>query len=145
MGAEFAILSKELNDLTFAFEEKQRELDVLRVQAGKDAHMLSIELCSAQKETNILVLEVKKYEGLHRFMDLERDLIMKAQADARGLNPAISSQDIEQAEYRQQELEGQIMEITEAWQQKLREVREEAEQHLNQTEIKEFQTRIAIL
>jgi len=31
MGAEFAILSKELNDLTFAFEEKQRELDVLRI------------------------------------------------------------------------------------------------------------------
>jgi len=39
-------------------------------------------------------------------MDLERDLILKAQSDAKGLNPAISSQDIEQAEYRQQELEG---------------------------------------
>ena len=88
-----------------AFESKQRELDELRVQAGDDARRLSIELCQAQKETNVLVLEVKKYEGLHKFMDLERDLIMKAQADARRMNPAISSMDVEEAEQRQEELE----------------------------------------
>ena len=28
IGADFAILQKELNDLTFALDEKQRELDV---------------------------------------------------------------------------------------------------------------------
>ena len=44
----------------------------------------------------MLFLEVKKFEGLHRFMDLERDLIMKAQKDAEGLNPAVSPLDVEQ-------------------------------------------------
>lgn len=46
------------------------------------------------------MLEVKKYEGLHKFMDLERELIMQAQKDAFGLNPAISAQDIQEAEMR---------------------------------------------
>lgn len=45
-------------------------------------------------------------------MDLERDLILKAQEDAKNLNPAISSQDIEEAEERQQQLEEHIGEIT---------------------------------
>ena len=61
---------------------------------------MAVELGKAQAETNVLVLEVKKFEGLHKFMDLERDLILKAQADAKGLNPAVTSQDIEQAEAR---------------------------------------------
>ena len=78
LGADLQRSQADLNDLNQAFESKRRELDSLRVQAGDDARRLSIELCQAQKETNVLVLEVKKYEGLHRFMDLERDLIMKA-------------------------------------------------------------------
>ncbi len=78
-------------------------------------------------------------------MDLERDLIMKAQKDAAGMNPAITALDIEQAESRQQELQGQIEVISEKWQKKLGKVREQAEEVLNQTELKEFQTRIAIL
>ena len=61
---------------------------------------MAVELGKAQAETNVLVLEVKKFEGLHKFMDLERDLILKAQADAKGLNPAVTSQDIEEAEAR---------------------------------------------
>jgi len=101
IGTDFAQLDKELKDLTFAFENKQRELDELRVQAGDDARKLSVELCSAQQQTNLMILEVKKYEGLHKFMDLERDLIMKAQKDAAGMNPAITALDIEQAESRQ--------------------------------------------
>ena len=145
IGADFAQLDKELKELTFAFENKQRELDELRVQAGDDARKLSVELCSAQQQTNLMILEVKKYEGLHKFMDLERDLIMKAQKDAAGMNPAITALDIEQAESRQQELQGQIEVISEKWQKKLGKVREQAEEVLNQTELKEFQTRIAIL
>lgn len=52
----------------------------------------------------MLVLQVKKYEGLHKFMDLERDLILKAQQDARSINPGISVQDIEEAEAQHREL-----------------------------------------
>jgi len=45
LGGDFQILSKELGDLTHAFEGKQLELDNLRVQAGDDARKLSVELC----------------------------------------------------------------------------------------------------
>lgn len=117
----------------------------MRQQAGDDARRLSVELCAAQKETNVLVLEVKKYEGLHRFMDLERGLITKAIADAKGLNPGISSQDIEEAENRQAELEGQIRIITSEWDSHLRQVRDQVEQTMSETEVKEFQTRISRL
>jgi len=48
LGAEYAQLEKELGDLTGAFEQKQRELDELRVQAGDDARKLAIELSQAQ-------------------------------------------------------------------------------------------------
>lgn len=105
LGAEYSQLENELKELTDAFEGKQRELDDLRVKAGDDARKLAIELSQAQQTTNVLFLEVKKFEGLHRFMDLERDLIMKAQKDAEGLNPAVSALDVEQAEARQRELE----------------------------------------
>ena len=43
---------------------------------------MAVSLGKAQSETNVLILELKKYEGLAKFMDLERDLILKAQADA---------------------------------------------------------------
>lgn len=78
LRTEYNGLAGELRNLEDAFENKQSELDDLRKQAGDDARKLSVELCQAQKETNILVLEVKKYEGLHKFMDLERELILQA-------------------------------------------------------------------
>ena len=46
---------------------------------------------------------------------------------------------------RQEELEGEIHQITREWEEKLLEVREESERTLNQNELKEFQTRIAQL
>lgn len=127
LGTEYNQLDTELRTLTDAFDNKQRELDELRIQAGNDARKLAIELSQAQQTTNVLVLEVKKYEGLHRFMDLERDLIMKAQKDSEGVNPAVSSLDVEQAENRQKELEAQIAQISTEWQEKLAEVRSVAE------------------
>ena len=106
---------------------------------------MAVELGKAQSETNVLILELKKYEGLAKFMDLERDLILKAQSDAQGLNPAITSQDIDDAEARQQVLEEEIAAMTQEWQEKLTGVRDQAEKVLNEVEIKEFQTRIAVL
>ena len=100
--------------MTKAFDDKQRELDDTRIQAGNDARKLGVELSQAQQTTNVLILEVKKYEGLHKFMDMERDLIMKAVKDAGGENPAYNF-DVNVAEARQQELEAQIMDITQSW------------------------------
>ena len=99
---------------------------------------MAVELGKAQSETNVLILELKKYEGLAKFMDLERDLILKAQADAKGMNPAITSQDIEEAEERREMLENEIAAMTQEWQEKLSSVRDEAEKVLNEVEIKEF-------
>ena len=78
LGADYQTLEKELNALTYAFDEKQRELDKLRTQAGEDARKMAVSLGKAQSETNVLILELKKYERLAKFMDLERDLILKA-------------------------------------------------------------------
>ena len=145
LGSNYNNLEKELNTLTYNFDQKQNELDKLRTQAGEDARKLAVELGKAQSETNVLILELKKYEGLAKFMDLERDLILKAQADAKGMNPAITSQDIEEAEERREMLENEIAAMTQEWQEKLSSVRDEAEKVLNEVEIKEFQTRIAVL
>ena len=145
LGSNYNTLEKELNTLTYNFDQKQNELDKLRTQAGEDARKLAVELGKAQSETNVLILELKKYEGLAKFMDLERDLILKAQADAKGMNPAITSQDIEEAEERREMLENEIAAMTQEWQEKLSSVRDEAEKVLNEVEIKEFQTRIAVL
>ena len=99
---------------------------------------MAVELGKAQSETNVLILELKKYEGLAKFMDLERDLILKAQQDAAGMNPAITSQDIEEAENKQEYLENEIATMTQDWQDKLTQVRDQAEKVLNEVEIKEF-------
>ena len=127
-----------MNSLTYAFDQKQNELDKLRTQAGDDARKMAVELGKAQSETNVLILELKKYEGLAKFMDLERDLILKAQQDAAGMNPAITSQDIEEAENKQEYLENEIATMTQDWQDKLTQVRDQAEKVLNEVEIKEF-------
>ena len=76
---EYNNLNGELKQLTFAFEERQRELDQLRKQAGDDAHNTAVALGKAEAETTVLILEIKKYEGLHKFMEMERDLILRAQ------------------------------------------------------------------
>ena len=47
LRAEYNELEGKLRDLTNAFEEKQKQLDDLRVQAGIDARKLSTELCAA--------------------------------------------------------------------------------------------------
>ena len=78
-------------------------------------------------------------------MDLERDLIKKAQSDAEGINPAITSQNIDAAVERQRDLEDQIEMIAQDWDNKLMEVRTHAEEYLNEIELKEFQTRILVL
>ena len=52
---------------------------------------------------------------------------------------------MQEAEQRQEELEGEIHQITREWEEKLLEVREESERTLNANELKEFQTRIAQL
>lgn len=63
----------------------------MRDKAGSDAKTLAIELSKAQSESNVLILELKKFEGLAKFMDLERDLILKAQMEAKGVDPVLSA------------------------------------------------------
>ena len=54
-----------------------------------------LELGRAQSESNVLLLELKKYEGMHKFMDREREMILQAQQDAEGFDPAISTQNVD--------------------------------------------------
>ena len=78
-------------------------------------------------------------------MDMERNMIMQAQDDSKGKNPGISAQEMEEAQERSRELNGKIENITDEWHDKLVEVRDQCERVLNETEVREFQTRIAKL
>ena len=78
-------------------------------------------------------------------MDLERDMILQAQQDAEGFDPAVSTQNVSASEARRQMLEEEISEMQQEWHEKLTEVRQSAASELNEVEIREFQTRINIL
>ncbi len=78
-------------------------------------------------------------------MDLERDMILQAQQDAEGFDPAVSTQNVSASEARRQMLEEEISEMQQEWHEKLTEVRQQAASELNEVEIREFQTRINIL
>lgn len=94
--------------LEYDFDLKQKQLDDLREKASNDARKFAMELGKAQSESNVLLLELKKYEGLHKFMDLERDMILQAQQDAEGIDPAISTQNVAASETRRRQLEDEI-------------------------------------
>jgi len=72
-------------------KNKQTELDQLRLNASEESRRLSVELGKAQTESNLLIMELKKYEGLVSYMELEKDLITQAMEDARGVDPALAS------------------------------------------------------
>ena len=59
-------------------------------------------------------------------MDLEREIILQAQQDAEGFDPAISTQRVARSESRKNRLEQEIAEMQQMWQEKLAEVREES-------------------
>ena len=59
-----------------SYKNKQIELDQIRVRASDESRELEIELGKVQSETNVLIMELKKYEGLAGFMQLEKDLIL---------------------------------------------------------------------
>lgn len=78
-------------------------------------------------------------------MDLEREMILQAQQDAEGFDPAISTQSVARSESRKDRLEQEIAEMQQIWQEKLAEVREESQESLNELEMREFKTRIGVL
>jgi len=88
-----------------SYKAKQAELDQLRTKASDDSKTLAVELAKAQNETNLLIMELKKYEGLVAFMGLEKDLIFKAMEDAKGIDPGLAARGIEMAESRMAALE----------------------------------------
>lgn len=65
-----------LDNLMTSYKNKQVELDQIRVRASDESRQLEIELGKVQSETNVLIMELKKYEGLAGFMQLEKDLIL---------------------------------------------------------------------
>lgn len=56
-------------------------------------------------------------------MDLERDMILQAQQDAEGIDPAISTQNVATSESRRRQLEDEIERMQHLWQEKLADVR----------------------
>lgn len=83
-----------------SYKNKQVELDQIRVRASDESRQLEIELGKVQSETNVLIMELKKYEGLAGFMQLEKDLILQAMEDAKGIDPGLAARGVEKSELR---------------------------------------------
>jgi hypothetical protein len=49
-------------------------------------------------------MELKKYEGLAGFMQLEKDLILQAMEDAKGIDPGLAARGVEKAEARRNQI-----------------------------------------
>ena len=77
----------------------------MRSKASEDARNLALELSKAQSETNMLIMELKKYEGLVGFMGMEKDMIRKAMEDAEGVDPALAARGLDAAESRMDAIE----------------------------------------
>ncbi len=145
MGKEFGTQKAALDKLMASYRAKQTELDQLRAKASDDSRALAVELAKAQNETNMLIMELKKYEGLVAFMGLEKELIMRAIEDAKGVDPGLAARGLDAAEQRMEALEERIDQLKDEWLAQLEEVRQEAERVLSEDEVREFKTRIQIL
>ena len=83
-----------------SYKSKQVELEQIRISASEESRKLAIELGKTQSETNILIMELKKFEGMAGFMQLEKDLILRAMEDSKSLDPGLAARGVEQAESR---------------------------------------------
>jgi chromosome segregation ATPase len=128
-----------------SFKQKQLELDTVRVQAADEARRLSVDLGKAQSEANVLIMELKKYEGLASFLTLEKDLILRAMEDQKGIDPALAARGVEQTEQRRQELQREITKLSQTYTQVLEQVRQDSHRHLNEDEVQELKHRLTQL
>jgi len=98
-----------------SYKNKQVELDQIRIKASDESRHLEIELGKAQSETNMLIMELKKYEGMASFMQLEKDLILQAMEDAKGIDPGLAARGVEKSELRRNQIELEIEELQKEW------------------------------
>ena len=84
-----------LDNLIAGYKSKQVELDQIRVQAAEESRQLAIELGKAQSETNVLIMELKKFEGTAGFLQLEKDLILRAMEDSKNVDPGLAARGVE--------------------------------------------------
>jgi hypothetical protein len=81
------------------------------MNASEEAKRLLIDLGKAQAESNLLIMEIKKYDGIVQFMELEKDLITKAMEDARGVDPGLAARGLHNAEQRMTGMDDNIREL----------------------------------
>lgn len=115
MGKQYQTQKAQLDQLLASYKSKQMELDQLRTTASEDARRLSTELGKAQNESNLLIMEIKKYEGLVNFMSTEKNLILRSLQDARNLDPGLAARGLDMAERRMAELENTISGLKNEW------------------------------
>ena len=90
-------------------------------------------------------MELKKHEGLAGFMSLEKDLILRAMEDLKGIDPALAARGVEATERRRQDLQLQISELEQEWRNTLDKVRQDSIQFLNEDEVQEYKHRLTTL
>lgn len=145
LGKEFTTQKTMLDNLMTSYKSKQVELDQIRASAAGESKRLAVELGKAQSEANVLIMELKKFEGISGFLGLEKELILRAMEDSKSVDPALAARGVEEADSRRLQIENEVTVLQEEWASVLENVRQESLRVLNEDEYKEFRTRIATL
>ena len=120
-------------------------MDEARQFANNDIRKVSVELSQAQSEINMLILESQKYDSMLQFLVNEREMILKAVMDGEEIDPVYQVSDLYAEEAKRKKLEDKISIFQKQWEHVISQTVVEIEKTTNDTELKEYRARLAIL
>lgn len=120
-------------------------MDEQRQQANNDMRRLSVELSGSQSEINMLILESQKYDSMLQFLVSEREMILRAVMDGEEIDPLYQVSDLQAEEAKRKKLEDKVSMFQKQWQHAMAQTLADIEKTADDTELKEYRARLAIL
>lgn len=93
----------------------------------------------------MLILESQKYDTMLQFLVNEREMILKAVMDGEEIDPVYQVSDLYAEEAKRKKLEDKISIFQKQWEHAISQTVVEIEKTTNDTELKEYRARLAIL
>jgi hypothetical protein len=93
----------------------------------------------------MLILESQKYDSMLQFLVNEREMILKAVMDGEEIDPVYQVSDLYAEEAKRKKLEDKISIFQKQWEHAISQTVVEIEKTTNDTELKEYRARLAIL
>ena len=93
----------------------------------------------------MLILESQKYDSMLQFLVNEREMILKAVMDGEEIDPVYQVSDLYAEEAKRKKLEDKIFIFQKQWEHAISQTVVEIEKTTNDTELKEYRARLAIL